>query len=343
VTAEDTLIDQATPGGYNLWVRARPGIGSVLITETTADPDRKAASYALRDPRKNPVNGEEKRLLDGKPLDPARGLYSLIDSTLETHPVLGQAFHLFIPYIVVFGYPWSRHGEIQVLDGTFLNLRTFTSPYGDYGGAYRDNPFVMRITQKVHEIPAGTFNPDTVAAYTAIAKEGGGESVSSGPEELPRKIAEALDSAKGPDLDLVLAMDSTESMTDDLPILRRLLVPMIKQHTDRFTRFRVGLLLYRDYFEDFLTKPLPMSDNLATLQAEIDAARAEGGRDIPEAVYEALFAAIHSYPWAAADRRIILVGDAPPHPRPRGTVTAEMVYADARAADIQITTIILSE
>ncbi len=339
----DTLVDQATPGGYNLWIRARPGISSVLMTETTADPDQRAASYALRDPNKNPVNGDERRLLDGKPIEPSRGLYSLIDSTPETHPALGRSFRIFIPYLVVYGYPWSRQGEIQVLDGTFLNIRAFARPYGDYAGAYRDNPFVMRMVQKVHETPAEGFNPDTVESFTAIARAGGGEAVQSSPEELPQRIAAALDSAKGPDLDLVLALDTTESMTDDLPILKRSLVPMIRKHTDRFKTFRVGLLMYRDYFEDYLTRPLPMTDSLDILQARIDAARAQGGRDLPEAVYEALFASIHSYPWAAASRRIVLVGDAPPHARPRGAVTPEMVFSDARDRGIEITTIILPD
>jgi hypothetical protein len=343
VTAADTLVDQKTPGGYNLWIRAKPGIASVLITETTADPARRAASYALRDPKKNPVNGDERRLLNGKPIDPSRGLYSLIDSTPEMHPDLGRAFHIFIPYIVVYGYPWSRQGEIQVLDGTFLNIRAFALPYGDYTGAYRDNPFVMRMTQKVHETPAGTFNPDTVETFTSIAREGGGEAVQSSPEELPQKIAAALDSAAGPELDLVLALDTTESMTDDLPILKKSLVPMIRKHTNRFKSFRVGLLMYRDYFEDYLTRPLPMTDSLEKLQAQIDAARAEGGRDLPEAVYEALYASIHSYEWAAPSRRIILVGDAPPHPRPRGAITSQMVFTDAKKLGIEITTIILPD
>jgi hypothetical protein len=345
VGKDDIEIEQDIVGGYHLWIRKAPGIGSVLITESSADPARQSASFALRDPDKNPVNGEEKRILNGKPLDPSKGLYSLIDSTPETHPPLGEAFHIFIPYIVVFGYPWSREGEIQVLDGTFLNIRSFAKPFADYAGAYRDNPFVLRVTQKPLEgPPAANYMPETVRKYTDIAREGGGQALfSEGEQDLPKKIAGALDSVTGDELDLVLALDTTDSMTNDMPHLKKELVPLVREHAGRFTKFRVGLLLYRDYFDEYLNKALPFTDSLEKLQAQIDSVRVAGGRDIPEAVYEALYAGIVSYEWQARERLILLVGDAPPHPRPRGKVTPEMVFQAAKEKGIEITTIILPQ
>ena len=45
----------------------------------------------------------------------------------------------------------------------------------------------------------------------------------------------------------------------------------------------------------------------------------EGG-DIPEAVYEAMYASMEFYKWQPdAVKKIILIGDAEPHPRPRGS------------------------
>ena len=345
VGTEDIRIAQDISGGYQLWIRKTPGIGSVLITESTADPAMQAASYALRDPKKNPVNGDEKRLLDGKPLDPSRGLFSLIDSTPESHGELGEAFRVFIPYIVIYGYPWARQGEIQVLDGTFLNIRAFTKPYGDYTGPYRDNPYVLRVTQKPMEgPPSANYMSQTVETYTDIAKKSGGDTMFSvGEEDLPRQIASALDTVQGDELDMVLALDTTDSMTNDMPHLRESLVPLVREHTARFASFRVGLLLYRDYFEEYLYKPLPFTDSLDTLQELIDAVGVLGGRDIPEAIYEALYGAVLSYEWKAPNRLILLVGDAPPHPRPRGKVTADMVFAAARGKNVEITTIILPQ
>jgi hypothetical protein len=345
VSATDIRIVQNIAGGYDLWIKQTSGISSVLITESSADPSMRSASYALRDPAKNPVNGEEKRILDGQTLDTSKGLYSLIDSTPEVHAELGPAFHIFIPYVAVYGYSWSRQGEVQILDGTFLNIRTFAKPYGDYSGAYRDNPFVVRVTQKPMDgPPEGNYMPAAVKDYADIAKEAGGDAIrSTGEDDLPGKIASILDGMEGPELDLVLALDATESMTNDMPHLRNELVPLIRAHTSRFTRFRVGLLLYRDYFDEFLYKPLPFTDDLDKLQTLINSVSVAGGRDLPEAVYEALYGAETGYAWTAPERLIILVGDAPPHPRPRGAVTADMVFSAAKEKGIRITTIILPQ
>jgi hypothetical protein len=73
----------------------------------------------------------------------------------------------------------------------------------------------------------------------------------------------------------------------------------------------------------------------------VDAIRVGGGRDIPEAVYEALFEALKYYPWAADKRIVVLIGDAPPHPIPRGSVDRSMVEKDAAAKGVELDTIIL--
>jgi hypothetical protein len=118
-------------------------------------------------------------------------------------------------------------------------------------------------------------------------------------------------------------------------------VPILREHTARFASSRIGLLLYRDYNDDYLVKPTPWVSDMAEVQRRIDAVQVGGGRDIPEAVYEALYASIHSYEWSAPARLVILIGDAPPHPLPRGKITREMVYRDAEADGIRIDTIIL--
>ena len=95
--------------------------------------------------------------------------------------------------------------------------------------------------------------------------------------------------------------------------------------------------------ENFLTKVIPFQAGLSGIQRSLDSIKPFGGRDIPEAVYEALYTSVHDFPWMAEKRMIILVGDAPPHPRPRGTVTKDMVYTDAAAAGVEINTIILPQ
>ena len=345
ITPDKLVITQSLDGGYDLYVQVQPGIGSVLLTESTEDPERETASYAYRNPEYHRTNGDEKRLLNGEFLEETRG-HSLVDSTPEEHPELGQAFHIFIPYLVVYGYPWTRSGEVQVLDGTYLSIRAFEKPFADYTGAFRDNPFVLKVLQKPFEgPPEGNYMDAAVEAYREISNEGRGKLISSrGEEDIIEKIAGIIDEAPGRSMDLVLALDTTQSMANDMPHLRKSLVPLLREKSRGFDPLRVGVVLYKDYDEEYVTDVYPFqAGGVDTVQRILDRIRVYGGRDIPEAVYEALYAGIHSYPWSADRKLIVLVGDAPPHPRPRGKVTKEMVYEDVESREIELYTIILPQ
>lgn len=383
LSAADLRMENSTEGGYYLYVRQKPGVGSVLLTESTEDPDREVATYALRNPEYHRENGDELRMLDGEFLE-SEGLFSLIDSTPVPDDQFGSAFKIFVPYMVEYGYPWSRQGEIMVLDGTYLSIRTFSEPYADYRGGFQDNPFILRVTQAASEpdpepepdpkpdpiveepepepepepvadepepepepivsrpAEGRNYMPDTVENFTAIADEGGGEVVfSEGQDDIVNQISEILDRKSGRSLDLVLALDTTKSMEDDLPFIQERLVPLLREKTGRYERFRVGVVYYRDYLEAYLNRIVEFQDNLDFLQEAVNSIRVDGGRDLPEAVYEALYAGLQSFPWEADAKVIVLIGDAPPHPRPRGDITSEMVYALARESGVDINAIIL--
>ena len=92
LAAEDMLIhpedirlvyeegsDFANSGGYHLYIRKKSGIESVMLVETTKDPEGKEDNYAYRTPDYNPVNGDEIRYLDGKILDSPGAKYPLMD------------------------------------------------------------------------------------------------------------------------------------------------------------------------------------------------------------------------------------------------------------------------
>jgi len=346
VGPDDVRIIQSPEGGYHLYIRKKSGIASVLLTETTKDPLLKADNYAYRAPSWNPVNGDEKRLLDGAFIPGDKKIYSLIDSTTEKDTPIGEAFHIWIPYVILYGYEWSRNGEVQVLDGTYLNIRAFSKPHGDYTGTFADNPFRLRLTQiaAVSNPPADVqYMTDTVSAFTDLADRTKGKTLyAKGPDDLIPLIRDLLVPAGEKTLDLVFVIDSTESMSDDVKKMRELLEALLAEILPEYPSWRIGLVLYKDYFEDFLVRTAcPFTADLSVFRKALGSFHVQGGRDIPEAVYEALDGAL-ALPWnPEADKKVILIGDAPPHPKPRGRVTKEIVDAKATEKAVQLNVIIL--
>jgi Mg-chelatase subunit ChlD len=232
-----------------------------------------------------------------------------------------------------------------VVDGTYFNIRAFQLPYADYRAAFKDNPFILKVTQKPLEgPPEGNFMKDTVDAFKEIATAGQGELVwSTGADDVVPKIKKILEEAKGKRVDLVIAFDTTSSMKDDIDSVRRMLIPMLKDILKDFASFRIGIVLYKDYFEDYLNRVVPFTEDFSKFQATLNGIRVSGGRDIPEAVHEALYEAAVKFPWEAEERLIILIGDAPPHPRQRGSISKDMVDKAVLERELKVNAIILPQ
>jgi hypothetical protein len=345
VIDRDLWLSQGADGGFHLFIRKKPDIASVLLTETTKDPSLQEDNYAYRSAQWNPINGDEYRLIDGVAISRESNIWSLIDSTPEYVPELGtEAFHIYIPYLLYFGYESGRHGEVYVGDGTYLNIRAFELPYGDYRGSFKDNPFLLRINQEeLKGPPEDNFMQDAIDAYYDISSSSGGRLYRSrGPEDIVRIIASILEKGEG-GLDLVFCIDTTASMKNDIEALKKELVSVLDQIANQFSGFRVGMVLYKDYFDDYVTKIVPFTTDIKSLQKSINGIKVGGGRDIPEAIHEALYDAATKFPWEAEERKIILIGDAPPHPRPRGKISKENAYRAMADRGIKVDTVILPQ
>jgi hypothetical protein len=340
---EDFRIEQLADGGFHLFIRKKPGIASVLLTESTRDPLYRENNYALRSPVWNSVNGDELRMLNGLFIPREARLWSLIDSSPEPHGELGEAFHVFIPWILEFGSETTRRGEVYVTDGAYLNVRAFALPYADYRGPFADNPFVLEVSQEPQPgLPERNYMKETAETFADIAREGILEA-SLGPADLADKIGKILREERGKTVDIVLCIDTTGSMKDDIGAIREMLVPMLEEITGEFKSFRIGMVLFRDYNDEYLTRVIPFTGDFRVFQQNLSAIRTGGGRDIPEAVYEALHEGLVKFDWEAESRLIILIGDAPPHPRPRGKITEALVNEAAAARKVKVNAIILPQ
>ena len=347
--------------GYHLYVRKKDGVHSVLLTETTRDPTGMLPNYAYRAKEWNEINGNELRILNGLELKYDESKYSIIDSTPQPDEQFGQAFHLYIPSQIDFGYPETRHGTVHIQQGTFVNIRTFEKPYADYTGNFADNPYIFDliippekpedpVQETVHLLEP--YSREAAKSFDEIASSTGGKMIySKGPESIVNDLIEAIDSINPKNkADIVIALDATGSMKDDLATLRTEWVPKLREQMKSFDQFRIGLLLYRDYGGDYMYRKLPVryfefTDDLEQFIKSLNSFRIVGneGGDKPEAVYEALYASLDFYPWDDdAQRKIILIGDAEPHPTPRGPrpYTKELIDMTALVKEITIDTII---
>ena len=386
ITADNVrLVPDTKNGGYHLYVKKTANVNSILLTETTKDPAGKSDSYAYRAKEYNKINGDEIRYLDGKKLESEGAKYSLVDSTVENTSFFGPAFHIYIPETIVYGYEWSRHGEVTIGKGTFINIRSFEKPYADYSGDYMDSPFMFdlkvqkRVVKKPAPVPAPepkklpepepihepepveepVEEPETILTddYNPVASEKFKEMsddiiYSKGPETIIDDIKGLLEDIEDKDnLDLVFAIDATGSMKNDIDKLKTDMYPLLTEIFGGSPGARVGLLFYRDYgdtfkYMDLPVKVFPFTSNFTTFSKNLNSIRIYGkeGGDIPEAVYEAMYASCEFYSWRnTAQKKIILIGDAEPHPTPRGTrkYSKDFVMGIADAKRIKIHSILL--
>jgi hypothetical protein len=346
--------------GYHLYIRKKPDILSVLLTETTKDPEGIEDNYAYRSTEWNSVNGDEIRYLNGAPLDTDWARFSIVDSTTEPHAEFGEAFHLYIPRVMVYGYPWSRRGEVTIDRGVFINIRAFGSLHADYTNGFVDNPFMFDFSVTRRTPPAvpeltDIYSDKAVAGFSDIAGMGEGKlAFSKGADDIVDKITESLESIpRAKFVDVVFCIDATGSMRDDIDKLRKEWMPRLIDSMAKYDDMRIALLLYRDYEDSWRQQGLPI--RMYPFTRDVDeffknlngfTIRGTEGGDIPEPVYEALWGAMELYPWnAAAEKKVILIGDAEPHPRPRGSgkYSKELVALTSRQKNITIDAIVVPD
>ena len=338
---------EAREDGYHLFVKAVPGLSSLLLTEAFETPDHHLASYALRSLEPTAVGRLEKRLLDGKFLTEPHN--SIVSSSPTTDALLGQAYELHLPPVIEYGNrssPNSRWGQVKLKEllstpgqGFWFSIRAFAKPYADYSGAYQDNAFELKTLLVQTSVPSGSrYEKGLVEGFSRL----GDAYQATDIRDALGRIVQSI-SRPGDSLDLVLAIDTTKSMVKNLRAVKVNLLGPIRAQAKKFKAFRIGLVFYRDYLETYLTKTVAFQTNFDAVQSELDKAVAEGGGDIPEAVVEALYAGLSELNWSAANRVIIALGDAPPHPSPRGSVTEAQMRQLAESKKVEIQLILLPQ
>ena len=118
-------------------------------------------------------------------------------------------------------------------------------------------------------------------------------------------------------VDVLFVFDATGSMGDELRYLQAEMKDVITRASAATggLAIRTGAVVYRDHGDEYITRISRLTDDIATTQTFIDKQHAAGGGDYPEAVPEALMAALNSAGWDdnARARVAFLILDAPCH------------------------------
>jgi hypothetical protein len=143
-------------------------------------------------------------------------------------------------------------------------------------------------------------------------------------------------------LDLMLVVDTTGSMGDEIAYLqtelRSIIAAITEKHRD--LDIRVGFVFYRDLGDDYVTRTVAFDRDIGRVQGALARQNADGGGDYPEAMDQALIRAVGQDWRPDAVKSLLLVADAPPHDDLFGR--AWQAAEAARAKRIHITPVAAS-
>lgn len=334
LTKKDIIFEKSDTG-YDLYIRKLKEVNSILLTESQRFADPKINNYGLRTEVYYEANSDEIRVLDGKILHTKYDAFFLVDSTPENHPVLGEAFHFFLPEKVIYGYKWSYEGEIIIQSGTKINVRMFEKPYSDYSGAFLDQWITLELSTSV-----ATHRNELIKYASEIAN--GKVRVIQRNENLADVLNRFIISnvSVSPKNDVVFIIDTTISMKEEFPVFISIYPNLIKELQKKVKNLRVGFIFFKDYGEEYITKIEPLTDNFDELEQILRATTIKGGQDIPEALNEAIYD-LKEINFNADKRTAFILTDAPAHPIPKGKVTEEMAKEKIKELGIKANVICL--
>lgn len=117
-------------------------------------------------------------------------------------------------------------------------------------------------------------------------------------------------------LDIVFVFDTTGSMGEEIERLKRTieLIYLNLSSMQGKPRVRFGMVLYKDRGDEYITRMVPLTENLNDFQSALNEVEADGGGDLEEDLQSALHDLLYQMQWGNnAIRMGFIITDAPPH------------------------------
>lgn len=169
-------------------------------------------------------------------------------------------------------------------------------------------------------IHPNAFDPAQAQVYDVLVRKSGQQAqgfLRRGQKSAVELNLQASNTPGQARLDLVFLIDATGSMADEIDKLKATLQSITSEVAQLPSRpdLCLGLVAYRDKGDQFLLRSHDFTNDLNAFQGVLNALRAGGGGDYPEAMSEALHETVHQLNWRGdgATRMVLLLADAPPH------------------------------
>ena len=145
-------------------------------------------------------------------------------------------------------------------------------------------------------------------------------------------------------IEVVFVLDTTGSMGGLIQTAKNKIwsIASTLAQAQQGPEISMGLVAYRDRGDAYVTRVFDLNTDLDLIHTQLMTFAADGGGDGPEAVNEALHAAIEGISWSQDQETykvVFLVGDAPPHMDYQGAVKYPEVVAAATERGIIVNTI----
>lgn len=145
-------------------------------------------------------------------------------------------------------------------------------------------------------------------------------------------------------VEVVFVLDTTGSMGGLIQAAKEKIwsIASTLAHAQQAPEISMGLVAYRDRGDAYVTRVVDLNRDLDSMYVKLMDFAADGGGDGPEAVNQALDAAINRMSWSqdpSTYKVVFLVGDAPPHMDYQDDVKYQQVVAAAAAKGIVVNTI----
>jgi von Willebrand factor type A domain len=159
------------------------------------------------------------------------------------------------------------------------------------------------------------FDQQAIRLLIPLADSTGGKmyfSVKS--QEIASLIAKVIKYNTTDSADIVLLIDKTGSMSDDIEEVKKSLNIIINE-IRKFRNIQVSVAAYGDRWNEPTNwfDMMALTNDYTKVKNEIDKIEVTGGGDLEESIYDGLFEVFKKINWRSSTKRMILViGDAPP-------------------------------